>query len=234
VTDSGDAASTPDPAGGQPRIPPRPPAPGHAPPEVPQYPVGPRYSAPPQYPVPPQYATLPYPPQQNAPHSAPAQAPTPHTYAPPPGYAPPPQGYGPYVPTRPAASPARGSGLGIVAFALAVIAAIGATVLGSLAGFNIGQGAGREIALQPMSVDFDWSILTPVREWVLWGELAFWAGTILGTWAIVQGIVAIVKDRGRGWGIAAVVVAVIGPVAFAIGVQTFLVAGFTSGASVGG
>ena len=85
-----------------------------------------------------------------------------------------------------------------------------------------------------MDIDFDWSILTPVRDWVLLGEIAFWAGTVLGTWALVQGIVAIVKDRGRGWGIAAVVLAVIGPIAFAVGVQALLAAGFASGASVGG
>ncbi len=88
--------------------------------------------------------------------------------------------------------------------------------------------------LDPTAVDFDWSILTPVRGWVLMAELAFWAGTILGIWALVQGIIATVKNRGRGWGIAALVIALIGPVAFAIGIQAFLAAGFASGASVGG
>jgi outer membrane lipoprotein SlyB len=122
----------------------------------------------------------------------------------------------------------------VIAFVLAVLATFGATLLGSIAGYNIGLGTGREIALRPMDIDFDWSILTPVREWVLLGELSFWVGTILGIWALVQGIVAIVKNRGRGWGIAAVIVAVIGPIAFATGVQAFLAAGFASGASIGG
>ena len=76
---------------------------------------------------------------------------------------------------------------------------MGATVLGSIAAYNIGLGTGREIALRPMDIDFDWSMLTPVREWVLVGELAFWGGTVLGIWALVQGIIAIVKNRGRGW-----------------------------------
>lgn len=221
MTDSGDNAPHPDAAAGPPPIPPRPPAPE---------------SAQPQYPTPPEYATLPYPapPYAQPSYAQPGQAP--HAYAPPPGYAPPPQGYGPYIPSPAIASApaAGGSGLGIVAFALAVLAAIGASIVGSIAGFNIGLGTGREVALQPMDIDFDWSILTPVREWVLLGEAAFWAGTILGIWAIVQGIVAIVKNRGRGWGIAAVVVAAIGPIAFATGVQAFLAAGFASGASVGG
>ena len=250
VTDSGDTAPTPRPAAGQPPIPPRPPAPGYGPPAMPPYaaasaqPSAPQggdpspqdYPTVPQYPTPPQYATLPYPPQQYAPFSAPpqGQAATPHTYAPPPGYAPPPQGYGPYVPSARPAPATRGAALGVVAFVLSVLAAVGATVLGSIAAFNIGLGTGREIAVAPMDIDFDWSILTPVREWVLLGELAFWAGTIVGIWALVQGIVAIVKNRGRGWGIAAVVIAGIGPIVFATGVQAFLAAGFASGASVGG
>ncbi len=146
----------------------------------------------------------------------------------------PPQGYGPYTPPPPAAPAPAGPGLGIVAMALAVIAVLGATVIGSIAAYNIGIGTGREIALRPMDIDFDWSVLTPVREWVLVGELAFWAGTVLGTWAIVQGIIAIVKNRGRGWAIGAIVVAVIGPIAFGIGVQAFLAAGFAAGASIGG
>ena len=159
---------------------------------------------------------------------------TAHGYAPPQGYAPPPQGYGPYTPPRPSALPSGGSGLGVVALVLAVLAAVGASIVGSYAGYSIGLGTAREVMIDSTDFDFDWSILTPVRGWVLLGELAFWAGTILGIWAIVQGIVAIVKNRGRGWGIAAVVVAAIGPIVFATGVQAFLAAGFASGASIGG
>ena len=146
----------------------------------------------------------------------------------------PPQGYGPYTPPPPPAPASEGSGLGVVAMVLAVIAVLGATVIGSIAAYNIGLGTGREIALRPMDIDFDWSVLTPVRDWVLLGEIAFWGGTVLGIWAIVQGIIAIVKNRGRGWAIAAVVVAVIGPIAFGVGVQAFLTAGFAAGASIGG
>jgi hypothetical protein len=162
---------------------------------------------------------------------APPQA---YGYAPPQGYAPPPQGYGPFVPAAPPAPPAAGRGLGVIAFVLAVAAAFGTTIVACLAAFRIGIGTGREIALRPMDVDFDWSTLTPVRDWVLIGEVAFWAGTVLGVWAIVQGIVAIVRNRGRGWGVAAVVIGALGPFAFFLGVQAFLVGGFASGASVGG
>lgn len=188
------------------------------------------YTAPsPGYPIPPGY---PMPPQgYAAPQGYVAPAPV---YAPPQGYAPPPQGYGPYAPPPQPLRAAGGSGLGVVAFALAVIAAFGATIVGSIAGYSIGLGTGRDLVLNPAGIDFDWSILTPVRGWVLMGELAFWGGTTIGIWALVQGIIAIVANRGRGWGIAAVVIAVIGPIAFAIGVQALLAAGFASGASVGG
>lgn len=155
-------------------------------------------------------------------------------YAPPAGYVRPAQGYGPYVPQQSAPPSSGGAGLGVIAFVLALVAAVGASIAGAVAAFNIGMGTGRGIALQPTSTDFDWSILAPVREWVLFGEIAFWVGTVLGTWALVQGIVATVKNRGRGWGIAAIIIAVIGPVAFAIGLQAFAVLGLASGAAVNG
>ena len=229
MTDSGDTAPNGQPAAQQPWIPPRPPAP------APSAAAGAQSARGQGYPVPPEYATLPYPASYRPAGPTPQpQSPTPHAYAPPHGYAPPPQGYGPYVPLPAAPRVRRGAGPGIVAFVLALLATVGATVVGSIAGYGIGIGTGRSIALQPMDVDFDWSILSPVRDWVLLGEIAFWAGTVLGTWALVQGIVAIVKDRGRAWGIAAVILAVLGPIAFAVGVQALLAAGFASGASAGG
>lgn len=227
MSDSGDTAPSAQPAAEPLWIPPRPAAP-----------VAPGASGAPAagqgYPVPAEYATLPYPAQYRpaGPAALPG-APMPHTYAPPTGYAPPPQGYGPYVPLPAAGRVRRGAGLGVVALVLAVLAAVGATILGAIAGYGIGLGTGRSLALPAMDLQFDWSILTPVREWVLLGEIAFWTGTALGTWALVQGIVAIVQDRGRGWGLAAVIVAALGPIAFAVGVQALLTAGFAAGASGG-
>lgn len=168
-------------------------------------------------------------------------------YAPPPGYAPP-AGYmpGPAVPGAPGAAsgypPAavaaprarRGRALGVVALFLALLAAGGASVFAALASFNIGLGTGREIAMRALDADFDWSILTPVRDWVLLGEVSFWAGTLLGITALVLGIVAIVTRRGRGAGIAAVVIAALGPLVFGLVVQGFLTAGFAAGSGVGG
>lgn len=160
-------------------------------------------------------------------------------YAPPPGYAPP-AGY----PVAPAAASViaygapvpvkRSSALGIVALALALVATIGASLLAAIASFNIGLGAGREISSRPFTGDFDWSVLTPVRDWVLMGEVSFWVGTAIGVWALVQGIIAVVKGRGRGAGIAAVVIAALGPIAFGAVVQGFLTAGLAAGTGIGG
>ena len=159
-------------------------------------------------------------------------------YAPPPGYAPP-VGY----PVPPAAASvsaygapatAKRSALGLVALALALVATIGASLFAAIASFQIGLGAGREISSRPFTGDFDWSVLTPVRDWVLMGEVSFWVGTAIGVWALVQGIVAVVKGRGRGAGIAAVVIAALGPIAFGAVVQGFLTAGLAAGTGIGG
>ena len=159
-------------------------------------------------------------------------------YAPPPGYAPP-VGY----PVPPAAASvsaygapatAKRSALGLVALALALVATIGASLFAAIASFQIGLGAGREISSRPFTGDFDWSVLTPVRDWVLMGEVSFWVGTAIGVWALAQGIIAVVKGRGRGAGIAAVVIAALGPLAFAAVVQGFLTAGLAAGTGIGG
>lgn len=192
-----------------------------------------------------------------APPGSPAEGDAARSYALPPGYVPPPGfaspagsapgfGYGAtaaptpatasgYPPFGPAyAAPRRSRVLGVVALVLALLAAVGASMLAALASFNIGLGTGREIAIRALDADFDWSILTPVRDWVLLGEVSFWAGTILGITALVLGIVAIVTRRGRGAGIAAVVVAALGPVVFGGVVQGFLSAGLTASSGVGG
>jgi hypothetical protein len=137
------------------------------------------------------------------------------------------------TPAYGAAPTRRSSALGVVALALALVATIGASIMGAIASYRIGLGAGREITARAFDADFDWSILTPVRDWVLLGEVSFWAGTALGVWALVQGTVAIVTARGRGAGIAAVIVAALGPIAFGAVVQGFLTAGLTAGTGMG-
>jgi hypothetical protein len=171
---------------------PVPPQPGYAAPVPPQ----PRYAAP----IPPQpgYAA-PVPPQ------------------PQPGFAPPyaAPAVGGYAPPRTAPGSRT---LGAVAFILSLAAALVAPIVASVAGLRIGSGIGYE-QLMALSTGSDsegllLSALTPVRGDVLVAEIAFWSGSVLGIWAIVQGIVAIATRRGRGFGVAAIVIAAIGPVVF--------------------
>jgi hypothetical protein len=148
-----------------------------------------------------------------------------------------PAGYGAqpaYAPPAPRAAAPGAKTLGLVALVLAIVAAVGASIAGAVAAFQIGMGAGNRLASLPIGTDFDFSVLSAVREWVLVGEIAFWAGTILGVWALIQGIIAIVRNRGRVLGIVAVAVAVIGPVAFSIAVQAALTTGLAAGTSIGG
>jgi len=117
---------------------------------------------------------------------------------------------------------------------LALVATVGAGLLGAIAAFNIGLGAGKGLANLPAGGSWDWSILTPVRDWVLLGEVSFWIGTLVGVWALVQGIVATVTGRGRATGITAIVVAALGPIVFGGVVQGFLTAGAAAGTGIGG
>lgn len=200
----------------------------------------------PQPPVPPPWSSGPTPPAQPAWSSGP----TPPAPPAPPYGAPPVPPYGaaqaaPYVapyaaPVHPqygaalsAPAPRRSPALGIIAVVVAGIAAL-TPIAAAIAAFQIGIGAGKEIALRPSPDAWDVTILSPVREWVLVGEVSFWLGTVLGLWALVQGIVAIVSRRGRIAGVVAVVLAVVAPILFGVVTWVSLAAGLESGGSIGG
>lgn len=170
--------------------PPVPPLPPVSPPAPPY--VGPPYAGQP-YPQNPQHPSAPY---GNAYPTAPGG----YTGYPPAGY------YADTAQVTPTAK--KPGGLGLVALLLALAAAVVAPLVGAVAAFQVGAGA--QLDASSASAWADLSFLSPVREWVLLGEVAFWVGTVLGVWAIVQGIVAIVKRRGLGTGIAAIAVAVLG------------------------
>jgi hypothetical protein len=198
-----------------PPVPPLP-APPLQPPAQPPYPT----SSPtqPPYPAHPS-APQPYPthaPAQSYPTSAPTQSYPMH--APPPSV--------PRAP-RPAGHPA----LGIVALVLAIIALVAPTVAVGPAAFAVGLDVAPALA-SPVPPS-DLAILAPVRGWVLVGEIAFWAGTVLGIWAIAQAIVAISRRRGRGQGIAAVVIAPLGFFVFVSVASGFFFAGLAAGAPLG-
>ncbi len=129
-----------------------------------------------------------------------------------------------------AAAPARSSStLGVIALIAALAAFVVASTVGAVSGYNIGLGVGHEIGARLSTVASDLSLLAPVRGWVLIAEIAFWAGTVLGVWALAQAIVALVKNRGRGAAVAAVTIAALGPVAFGVAVLLLVSAGLGAG-----
>ncbi|MCR2817030.1 hypothetical protein [Microbacterium jiangjiandongii] len=161
-------------------------------------------------------------------HPAPSasQPPYPTPSAAPPMYGYPAQAFAGPPPLR-APQAARPATLGTVALVLALAAAVLASVIAAVACVRVGEVAGAAI-LAGRATEFDWAYLAPARGSVLAAELSFWAGTALGTWALVQGIVAIAQQRGRGQGVAAVVAAALGPAVFAVAVVIAFSAG-TSG-----
>jgi len=98
-------------------------------------------------------------------------------------------------------------------------------IIAGISAFEIG----RVLPTGVTTTTGDLSILSPVRDQVLWAELSFWIGTILGIAAIVIGIIAIRKKQGRGAGIAAIVVAVLAVVIFFVVLVIALGAGSAAG-----
>lgn len=165
-----------------------------------------------------------YPTAPGYPAAAPASG---YQAAPPGAYQVPVGGYA--APTGAYAVPdttTRRSGfLGTLALILALIAAVVTPIIAGISAFAIGR-------LLPQGVTTstsDLSILSPARDQVLWAELSFWTGTILGIAAIVVGIIAIRKKQGRGAGIAALVVAVLAVMIFFVVLVIALGAGSAAG-----
>lgn len=237
------------PSGAVPPVPPapqpvdgQPPTPDYAPapPAPPAYEATPAANqpAPPAYEAtPPAYQPQTAPPayqQQTAPPAYPSAPPayqaTPPAYqsAPPGAYQVPVGGYsapaGDYQ--APASEPKKSGMLGILALVAAGIATLIIPIIAGFTSFEIGKRL-------PGGFDATGSdalaALAPARDQVLWTEVAFWTGTVLGIAAIVVGIIAIVKKKGRGAGIAAVVVAALGAVVFWVVVGVMLPAGVAAG-----
>ncbi|WP_424935241.1 MULTISPECIES: hypothetical protein [Bacteria] len=165
----------------------------------------------------------------SAPSASPLSAPAPH--APPGAYLGPAGGYtAPFAAATPAA--ARPSlGLGLTALILSLLATVGASLAGGWAAFEIGRGVVDDEHLSSLSGSL-LRILSPVRDIVLWAEISFWVGTLLGLTAFVLGIVATVRRNGRPMGIAAIVLATLGPAVFGAIVSMLLPLGAAAG-SVG-
>jgi hypothetical protein len=101
----------------------------------------------------------------------------------------------------------RGLGLGALIMAVAVIVgtAIASAILGSAeAQFATPQDGGYTYNL--------WLPNSPGDQAIgIWTLVQYGLGTVLGVWSIVQGIRAIAKNRGRLFGILAIIVALAGP-----------------------
>lgn len=135
-----------------------------------------------------------------------------------------------------AAPPARRRGrpLGAVALVLAIVAGLLAPAVGGFAAFRIARGAGAEAIARGTVAGVDWTLLSPVRDLVLVAEVSFWAGTVVGITGLVVGIVATARGRGRGAGITAIVLSVLGPALFGVCVTVALVAGAGTLPGLGG
>lgn len=116
--------------------------------------------------------------------------------------------------------------LGILALVLAVVAAVVTPIIAGISGFEIGRRL--PDGFDTTSPDF-LSVLSPARDQVLWAEISFWIGTILGIAAIVIGIIAIRKKQARGAAIAALVIAALGPIIFWVVLLVTLSTGTATG-----
>jgi len=130
-------------------------------------------------------------------------------------------------------APARPGTLGALSLALSLVAVVGATLLSAITGFAAAEGAMRNaVALSPAGLENLTeqqllALLAPVRGLVLWAEIGFWAGTLLGVAALALGIVAIATRRGRGAGIAGVAIAAAAPFLYSTAVGLAIVAGMS-------
>lgn len=206
----------------------------------------------PQLPPPPPYGSVPLVPQAPVAYQSPAPqtpatqgaqvppaapaplaAPAPHPPQAPPGaYNAPVGGYGAPAGVYQSPSPVaekKPATLGIIAFALGIVALVVAPILGGISGYQVGFGLPSVVEHIDQAAD-DLSFLSPVRDQVLLGEIGFWAGTLTGIAAIVLGIMAIAKRQGRGWGITALILGVVAPAIFFTALSVMLAAGAGAGA----
>jgi hypothetical protein len=110
--------------------------------------------------------------------------------------------------------------VGVIAFVVAVAALVVGIIGGALFGGVFGGSEAFRESVQnggatPSASDI--MALTTSSSAVT-GSLLFYLGSALGLWAIVQGIVAAVTKRGRGWGVFAIILAVVAAIAFVVAI----------------
>jgi hypothetical protein len=129
----------------------------------------------------------------------------PAAFEPPPGYV-----------LTPAVREPRSKTLGLVAFLVALVVIVGTVVASTLIGHAAAPYAYHGATSLGYNLDIG-SSRPGESSLAILNLLEFGLGTVLGIWALVQGIVATATRRGRGFGIAAIVLAALGPiVAFSV------------------
>ncbi|MFG6445161.1 hypothetical protein ACFXP7_07485 [Microbacterium sp. P06] len=127
----------------------------------------------------------------------------------------------------PAAQPKPSNRLGLIA----LIITLAAVIIGSIVVYMGGQTLGGLVEYTGTTGTVEAETLpaeaqSAAASGALVTAVGFGIFGILALWGFIQGIVAAVKNRGRGWGIAAIILAVIG--GGIVGALWF--AGFTAGA----
>ncbi len=125
----------------------------------------------------------------------------------------------------------RSRALGAISLILALVAAIVVPVVGGVFAYQIGALLPTTEIDVTSSFNDDLAMLSPARMQVLWAEITFWTGTVLGVLALVLGIMSVAKRQGRGAGITAIVLAALGPVLFVIAITLMLGIGAAVGAA---
>ncbi|WP_144760697.1 hypothetical protein [Curtobacterium sp. 9128] len=106
--------------------------------------------------------------------------------------------------------------VGVIAFLAAVVA----LVVGVVGGYVLGTALGASGALRgvlegtttgtdPQQLQREVMNDPAVASQLMVGSIVMWVATLFGLWGLVQGIVAIATKRGRGWGVVALVLAVV-------------------------
>ncbi|WP_295839282.1 hypothetical protein [uncultured Microbacterium sp.] len=112
---------------------------------------------------------------------------------------------------------AQSKRLGVVAFVVSLIAVVGGSIIAFIGGLQSGaiapyaESTGQ---IDPSTVPAE-AQQAAVAVAVL-SVVAFLLYGVLGLWGFVQGIIAAVKNRGRGWAIGAIALAVLGGVAVVV------------------
>lgn len=99
--------------------------------------------------------------------------------------------------------------LGIVAALAAILGTVAGSIIVGVSGSMLGDFIAKESqkAMEDSSYVLDDSSFV---GYIMGIGLGFAVYGLFGLWGLIQGIIATVLNRGRGWGIAAIVISVLG------------------------